>query len=145
MNTRRNLGFEFEFNASVIGIVSSISNYRIAHFINVQLQINLERIEDHEVFKQQDSILNSYPKFYFFDELNKREYYLIQNNESKTYCLPELKQFDYLFLSPLTIKETTLNHELLILKKIREVEYALIIKKELIKNKQNIYLDANTF
>jgi len=142
---RKNLGFEFEFKASVVGLVSSITNYRIAHFLNEGLRLNLERIDDHEVFKQQDSIVHAYPKFYYFDELNKREYYLIQNNLNKNYCLPELKQFDYLYLSPIPIHQEVLKQEILTLKNISEIEFVLEIKNELIKNKQNIFLDANTF
>lgn len=71
--TRVRLDAGYDYNFSLLGIVSSEKGYRICWLLNSLLDIQLSAIDDHNTGK------DNYSLFYFNNNAMIREYYLVAN------------------------------------------------------------------
>jgi hypothetical protein len=86
---------DFSEGYYLTGIVCSLPDFRMAYFINRQLQIQLKKYEDFSFFGGKEQAFSWY---HFFDNAQRREYFLIQNKRKEEILLPDLRNFDYLLL-----------------------------------------------
>lgn len=93
---KHDLGFSFEYNFLLYGIVSTEKPYRLAWFINKNYPFQLIRISDYEL-----TLNNSTPcfaRYHFSYEENHLTYDLLANKDEGVFLLQELKQFDFLMV-----------------------------------------------
>ncbi len=131
---------EYEYEFTLFGIVSLVSEHKLAWEINNTLKISLTKSEDIKLdfINSKNLIISNY--IYEKEDSNLR---LLKNKSYKTgqaqlYILPELKQFDYLLV--LNGFEQTYSKEEIInsLNKIDVIQYIVNIEIEKLKSKENL-------
>lgn len=90
--------YQPKLNYYIIAIASFLKDYRLSFFVNQELHLNLEKLEDLVSDNKKKEDARKYSKFYFFDELSEFEYYLVQNKQGGSVYLKSLKNFDFLFI-----------------------------------------------
>lgn len=89
-------GFEYDF--TLIGIISIQANYRLCRELNISLGLNFERKEDYTIFSQKRMEEQHFPKFECWNEL-KEHFVLFSNKHKNALLIPEKTQYDYLLLA----------------------------------------------
>ncbi len=135
-----NLEFEEEYPFYVVGITSSIKDYKLCWHLNKELGLNLVRHTSLELFnKRRDSVSHEF--FLYEDEDAQVNYRLIENRKGGNLFLTEAPQADFLMIldeSPVLDCENLIKR----IKSIRSVLMAFRIDLDKVKNKQNILLTA---
>ena len=131
---------EYEYEFTLFGVVSLVSEHKLAWEINNTLKISLIKSEDIQLnfIHNKNLIISNY--VYEKEDSNLR---LLKNKSYKTgqaqlYILPELKQFDYLLA--MSGFEQTFSKERIInsLNKISIIQYIVNIEVEKLKSKENL-------
>jgi len=135
----------YEIDFKIFGIVTPIQEYKLAHYLNTKLRLNLKRIIDREVFDVKSNLFQFFKQYYFKDDLDKLDYYLLKNKNLSSFCLPEFKIMDYLLL--INGERYDQNDKQLIsqLNKIKSVSSVMSIQAEKVKNVENILIDECNF
>ena len=110
------LDFEENNNYTVLGIITALPEYILAHHINNTMRVDFIRYDDVEISSGKEN--HYFPWFYsYFDEF-KTKLYLVNNSIPEKRLLPKLKNVDYLL-----IFESDFEQELekIFIKKIREI------------------------
>jgi len=93
------LNFGQVYDFQMIGICSHHSDYRLAWGLNEQLKTHLEKSDVDYVCASKKGLTSSHSKYYYKDEENIVEYYLIKNKSLGKFLIPEKPTIDYfLFL-----------------------------------------------
>lgn len=128
---RYELTFEDDTDIEVYGISSAYIDYRLAWELNSFFTIQLEKMEEKmEVEDRKTKLLNSFFVYFFSDEENWTEYYLIRNKQENRYLVTGKQFVDYF----LVIKENNIysSEELLtLLRKINGIVAVFPIDEEL--------------
>jgi hypothetical protein len=128
---RYELTFEDDTDIEVYGISSAYIDYRLAWELNSFFTIQLEKMEEKmEVEDRKTKLLNSFFVYFFSDEENWIEYYLIRNKQENRYLVTGKQFVDYF----LVIKENSIysSEELLtLLRKINGIVAVFPIDEEL--------------
>ncbi|NBR13696.1 MAG: IPExxxVDY family protein, partial [Crocinitomicaceae bacterium] len=99
---RYELTFEDDTAIEVYGLSSAYIDYRLAWELNSFFTIQLEKMEEKmEVEDRKTKLLNSFFVYFFSDEENWTEYYLIRNKQENCYLVTGMQFVDYF----LVIKE----------------------------------------
>lgn len=141
MKKKNRLASDYPFDFELIGIVSSVKEYKLAWHINQLPDVHLIKADDVKIeFSDNKLIRVSNLK----DENEFRKIYLLKNrlvtsNSSiNQYLLPELQQFDYLLKLNNQMQEdwaVEVNNQL---KFIDVIDYSLVVDIEKIKMKDNL-------
>ena len=113
-------------NYNVIAIASVLKDYRISFFINQELHLNFERVDDLLSEAKSKVKASSFAKYYYLDEKSDFEYFLVQNKRQGALYLKSLKNFDYLFVVK-TMDEDTVDISSFFdkIKDVQEIQLAL--------------------
>lgn len=140
MAKKLKLEVSFEWNGYILAIVSSWPDYKLAWKLSRELGIELARQEEHRLTYSGDK-KNSFLLYQFNNEyttfrlLKNRAFQIEETNQP--FLLPEIKEFDYLFLIE---TEADIDFEGII-NKIRNIESVQLLKSfnpETLKSKQNL-------
>jgi hypothetical protein len=82
----------------ILGLVSSLKDYRACYFINKSLKINLER-NDENIFVHTPKQKIAWPYFSFFN--NMGSYYFFSNSYEKHTLIKKYKNIDHWLISDL--------------------------------------------
>jgi hypothetical protein len=104
---RHLLSLETSVDFELIGICSHHSDYRLAWGLNQALRLQLAKSDDLFVItNKKGQISSEHPYYFWYDEENQVEFYLIRNKNEGKFLIPERNQIDYfLFLRENTILE----------------------------------------
>lgn len=138
--SRTLLDFEYEFDFVLFGLSSHQKDYRLAWFLNRDLNWQLVKNKNLELtLKKGES--ESFARSSFHDETNHLHYDLISNLGQEAYLIPEQKEADYF----LRIEGEMENHEirelLTKIKKIEIVNMAFEIDPTKLKSKNNLFFE----
>lgn len=131
---------EYEYEFMLFGIVSLMSEHKLAWEINNVLKISLIKSEDIKLdfVNNKNLIISNY--IYEKEDSNLR---LLKNKsyklgQAQLYMLPEIKQFDYLLV--MNGFEQTFSKEKIIamLNRITDIQYIANIEVEKLKSKENL-------
>ena len=131
------LRIQYEYPFEVVGIASSVREYRLCHHLNRTLRLNLNRQEDLEITlnRQGDDA-----RFCLFEQEAEDDdkVMLIGNKGNNAWFFPEIRNVDYLlvYLEPGSLFDKTE-----ILRQLREIEVitgAYDIDFEKLKSKENL-------
>lgn len=141
MMKKNRLASDYPFDFELIGIVSSVKEYKLAWHLNQLPEFHLIKAEDVKIeFSDNKLIRVSNLK----DENEFRQVFLLKNklvtsNSSiNQYLLPELQQFDYLFKLSSQTHENWAIEVNNMLKSIEIIDYSLVVDIEKIKMKDNL-------
>ena len=138
---KNRLASDYPFDFELIGIVSSVKEYKLAWHLNQLPEFHLIKAEDVKIeFSDNKLIRVSNLK----DENEFRQAFLLKNklvtsNSSiNQYLLPELQQFDYLFKLSSQTHDNWAKEVNNMLKSIEIIDYSLVVDIEKIKMKDNL-------
>lgn len=83
---------------AIIGINSQLRDYRLAFFLNKDIDLSLNRLNDLPVFAEKENLLPEYPLFYCHQPSQRAHFYLLGNNHVTSKIIPVYKQADYLLM-----------------------------------------------
>src|SRR6202012_6160738 len=91
---RKILKFEIDLDFVLIAVTTSLKDYRICYLINKYLNLNFVKNPDLEVeFNQQPEAV--YFSIYNYQPDENLDFYLIANNGTDGYLVPEMRKTDY--------------------------------------------------
>lgn len=132
-------GYSIDFE--LFGLVCNKKEYKLAWHLNQALGISLIKQEDIKIeYADNTSILISNYLFetdYLFFELLQNRL-LGSGNLKNQLLMPELKQFDYLLKFRDQTDEITSENVSAIIKDIPIIEYAMRLKFDVLKSKENL-------
>ncbi len=131
----------FEFDFSLLAIVSQLKEYKMAWYLNEELGISLIKQAD-VVFQFIDSVKLYISNYKYETEHNSVRLLinrsLEESSSTKRHLIPELKQFDYLMLMEGTDDNLdpfiTRNH----LRNVPGIQLISVIEVEPLKSKENL-------
>lgn len=117
-------------NHYIIAISTVLKDYRLAHFINQEIHVKLEKTDDYIVDSKKEEKAESYSRYYFYDDKSDFEYFLMQNKHFTNTYLKRLKNFDFIFVIK-TIDVETIDIATFFekIKRLPEVQIALEINE----------------
>lgn len=137
------LVFDYDYDFVVVGLVSSVKEFKLAWYINAFLGINLSKTKEIEYDFLKDCKI-SISNFIFETEYSS--FRLLKNrsvaflNTNKPYLLPDLKNYDYFALLNGKFADCQMEN----LKKLKEipiVEMVRLIDVNKIKDKENLLIN----
>ena len=125
----------------LIGLVSTVKEYKLVWHINRITHFELEKRKDIQIDFSNNiriAVSNfSYQTQHLCVEMLKNR--LLQaNNRAYQYLLEEIKQFDYLIKYKDESEQTDIKDVLSLLKSINQIEYAAILEPANIKYRDNL-------
>ncbi|MEQ9404520.1 MAG: IPExxxVDY family protein [Cyclobacteriaceae bacterium] len=138
---KNKLDLTYEFDFELAGIVCNKKEYKLAWYLNSELQINLEKKEDIKIeFSSQPAILISNFKYeteFLTIELLKNRLLSGGGNKPR-YLISELMQFDYLLKLRDETGEMTISNVCTIIREIPLIEYVIALSFDGLKSKENL-------
>jgi hypothetical protein len=100
MAKKHKLSPALSYDYSVVGIVSTLRDFRFCHFVNEVLNIKLSRNVDIPVNVQGSDQLFYFPFYRFYDVSYKINWYLMANkNHQQQWMLAGLKQLNFFLVN----------------------------------------------
>lgn len=141
MMKKNKLVASFDFDFSLLAIVSQLKEYKVAWHINEELGINLIKQED-EVFEFLGDVALHISNYKYQTEYNIIRLLINRSLEETTsnqqHLIPELKQFDYLMIMDAAEFMADLHSIRNRLRKLQGVQLINVIKIEQLKSKENL-------
>ena len=153
MSKIHSFDFEFDHDYTLIGIHSILEDFRIAYFLNQNLNINLNRSSEDLDFPSKNC---SFPFYIYEDEatfttwsLLSNKYVFVENvsslknnlfkKETKTsFLIPEKKKVDYFIKINRTISQNNLLNILTKINKTPKIITSYILDPNNLKSKENL-------
>jgi hypothetical protein len=83
---------------ALIGIATQHRDYKLVHYINQSLLINLVNEEDLPVYNAKINALSYFPFFSYHHPDLRTDFCLIANNNGSAFLIPSLKQINFFLL-----------------------------------------------
>jgi hypothetical protein len=134
------LDFTYEWTGTLIAMVCSWPDYKLAWKLSKELGISLARQEDWEISypdgKKNAFLLYQFKNEYTTFRLLKNKAYLVEKSNQQL-LLPEIKEFDFILLieSDAEIDYETINQQL---RGIESIQLLKNFNPETLKSKHNI-------
>ena len=96
MAKKLTIEYEEETSYYVIGISSTLKDYRLTFFLNKLDEFNFKRAETF-VFKIKNQDFE-YSMYTYIDSFNMQNYYLLSNKANSVKLVPDFKHFDYMLI-----------------------------------------------
>ncbi|MGK7391004.1 MAG: IPExxxVDY family protein [Candidatus Cyclobacteriaceae bacterium M2_1C_046] len=137
---KQKLDSEINFNFDLIGITSSVKDYKIAWSLNKYLDINLHRQEDHQIFINNQS----FEFTCYFDEPDPELFLRLFSNRpvatekaTEVKLIPEFPFFDYILMREGDSQSISLKSLQNLLKEVPAIEYLSPINLNQLKFKEH--------
>lgn len=138
------------FNTSedfvLIGIASSLEDYRLAYFLNKNLCLNLEKKIDFLFYNNKIKTDIAYSYYEYVDENDFLDYVLLENKKSKSTLINYWKIYDYFLIISGAISKKDFNMIKDIVSEIQNVQVVKVLfnsKEETINISQNLFDEVN--
>lgn len=139
---KQTLVFDLDYDYTIIGISCHFKDYRLCHFLNKVLKLDLKKMNDHIVTSKNNTEPKSFSFYKYASNNQELNFYLVANRGEQGFLIAEHKQADYLFIVE-NIEEDidhTLNYEREI-KTINGILTTYSIDYDSIKNKSNLIFE----
>jgi hypothetical protein len=133
------LDFEEEENYSIVGITSTLKDYRLIFFLNKLAGINFKRVEPF-VFSFKEKVF-TFSVYLQVDDENMRNFYLLSNNNKSVKLIKELKHFDYLLVMDGEIEDDFLNNLSKRIKNVGGVMISSVVDGEIVNRIPNLRIE----
>ncbi len=133
------LKYEIDLDFTLIAITSSLKDYRLCYFINKFTELNLAKIDDHEVWMPANKQQVPFSRYADFADESETEYYLLANRGvDGGFLIPEMRHSDYFLIIRNFIDEEDLTLLQDRISDIPEVVVASEISPQKLKSKENL-------
>jgi hypothetical protein len=82
----------------LLGITTTLRDYRLAHFLNKALGIDLKSIDDLPVYIEKLQRITRFPLFWHYHKHLRSDFFLTANSNGELLMLPTLKNFNYFLI-----------------------------------------------
>ena len=134
------LKLSLDLDFVLIAITSSLKDYVFCHQINTRLNLDFEKIDDHEVFFNVDEPPLAFSKYYFYIEQGDNEFFILNNRNSEGFLIPEMSKVDYFMIIHSYIDKEDLSYILTGLNKLPDIQVAAQIDPYKLKSKENLVM-----
>lgn len=134
------LKLSLDLDFVLIAITASLKDYMLCHKINTSLNLNFEKVEDHEVYFNIDEAPLAFSKYFFFVEQGEIEYYILNNRNAEGFLIPEMNKVDFFMIIHQYIDSEDLNFILSGLNKLSDIQVAAQINPAKLKSNQNLIM-----
>jgi len=133
------LKVSYDYNLILIGIVTTLSDYRLCWFLNKQS--GFEFIKKEDLLLENSSGLDSwFTRYEFENQPGDPHYILIANKGNPSHFLPEKKEIDFL----LVVKEAQKgDFQFKLINKLRKIEFVdavLALEMGTLKSRENFII-----
>jgi hypothetical protein len=138
---KNRLTSEDYFNFDLLGIVSTVKEYKLVWHINQVTGFELSKENDLSIEfsgNQRIHVSNFQHRSEFMHVQLLKNKLVAKSSTTFQYLIDELKQFDYLLKYKDETEQTTIKDVLSLLKKSEVVEYVAVLSPELIKSRDNL-------
>jgi|WetSurMetagenome_2_1015567.scaffolds.fasta_scaffold57312_2 hypothetical protein len=125
----------------LVGISTTLRDYRIAYFLNKLLEIDLKAITDLPVYHEKLQQIVRFPLFWHHHRHLRTDFYLIANNNGEMLMLPTLKNFNYFLILKGDAPDDHFDDLPRLLRDIPDIQAAFPIVPDTVKNFANILSD----
>lgn len=126
---------------TLLGISSTLADYRLVHYLNKQMNVSFARQEAMPYCISEGKTL-SLPLYHFFHELMENNWFILANTTQKhEYMIPALRNVDYFFLVDDLIAQASKKELLKQLRRVQGIQLASPVEPSSIKNMELIYAD----
>ncbi|MEI8203619.1 MAG: IPExxxVDY family protein [Bacteroidota bacterium] len=132
---------EIEENYQLIGIACHQKDFKLAFLFNSKLKFSFVRTKNLTKFSKVKEQTHEFSMFYWFDGMNRIEYYLISNRFQDAYLIDSMKQLDYFLVIKTDNMQIDLNNMITELKQTPEILGVFNIDESSFKNIQNLIQD----
>lgn len=134
------LKLSLDLDFVLIAITAPLKDYVFCHQINTSLNLNFEKIDDHEVFFNIDELPLSFSKYYFYIEAWDNEFFIVSNRNSEGFLIPEMNKVDYFMIIQSYIDKEDVNNILNGLNKLPDIQVAAQIDPIKLKSRENLVM-----
>jgi len=134
------LKLSLDLDFVLIAITASLKDYVFCHKINTRLNLNFEKVDDHEVYFNVDEPPLAFSKYYFYIEQGDNEFYILNNRNSEGFLIPEMSKVDYFMIIHSYIDKDDLSYILTGLNKLPDIQVAAQIDPYKLKSKENLVM-----
>ena len=134
------LKLSLDLDFVLIAITASLKDYVFCHKINTRLNLNFEKVDDHEVFFNVDEPPHAFSKYYFTAEEGDNEFFILNNRNSDGFLIPEMNKVDYFMIIHAYIDKEDLNYMISGLNKLPDIQVAAQIDPLKLKSKENLVM-----
>ncbi len=127
---------------TIIGLSSPLKDYRISHYLNKLMGIELERLEDVAIFNSKEKKEIAYPFFFYNEPDYNLSYYLFANKNKKDVVFSNYKQLDYFLLISTSISNEESGRLIKDIRSLTDVNLASTIALNTIKDVEFILADV---
>ena len=138
---KRRLDAEIDFTFTLLGLITTLKEYKLAWLLNNHLDIQLDKTKDIKIdfLKSKNLVISNY-----IFETEHSCFRLLKNKsvdrfeDNLAFLIPELKRFDYLAIVQ-GFEDTFSNQELKeCLSSIKQIQYVQSFNVEELKSKENL-------
>ena len=137
---RTYLKLALDLDFVLIAITASLKDYVLCHKINTRLNLNFEKVNDHEVYFNIDEPALAFSKYYFFTEHTENEYFIINNRNPEGFLIPEMNKVDFFMIIHQFIDKEDLNYILTGLNKLPDIQVAAQIDPTKLRSRENLVI-----
>ncbi|HEY9561071.1 MAG TPA: IPExxxVDY family protein [Anseongella sp.] len=131
------LRVNYDFDFTLIGIISPLRAYRLCWFLNNQLKMSLEREEDLSLRREPEEEV-FFPRYFFYIEESETDFYVLGNRGTEGYLVPEQKEIDFFMLIYNLPGKDGGSDLIKKIKLIPEVQSAFLLDPGRLKSRENL-------
>ncbi|MEO8794925.1 MAG: IPExxxVDY family protein [Daejeonella sp.] len=132
------LKYELDLDFVLLAITAPLKDYRLCFKINNQLNFDLCRIDELEMFFNSEDEPVFFSRYLYLQEHTDIEFNLLANKGTDGFLIPEMKKVDYFLLIRNYIDEEELKGIISGLNKISEILVAAEVDPRKLKSKENL-------
>ncbi|QNK62921.1 IPExxxVDY family protein [Pedobacter sp. PAMC26386] len=134
------LKLSLDLDFVLIAITASLKDYVLCHKINTRLNLNFEKVEDHEVFFNVDEPPVAFSKYYFYVEQGDNDFFILANRSSEGFLIPEMNKVDYFMIIQGYMDKEDLDYIISGLNKLSDIQVAALIDPLKLKSNENLVI-----
>ncbi|WP_026897579.1 IPExxxVDY family protein [Daejeonella oryzae] len=132
------LKYELDLDFVLLAITAPLKDYRLCFKINKQLNFDLSRKDELELFFSASEVPVYYSRYLYHQAHTDTEFHLIANKGTGGFLIPEMKTVDFFLLIRNYIDEEELRALISSLNKIPEILVAVEVDPKKLKSKENL-------
>jgi hypothetical protein len=135
---RKILSFELDLDFILIAITSQLRDYRLCYHINKELYIDFRKVADYCLSLFAGSEPLQFSQYFFKIEASETEFYLIANQSTAGYLIPEMSNINYFLLVKNHFDQEDLDDMLMRLNRIENIESVMQVNPLHLKSNENL-------
>jgi hypothetical protein len=118
---------------AIIGIATQLRDYRLVHFINKYLEVDLSNVDDIPVFIPKTATFNFFSLYLYYHPDLRTDFCLVSNYNGTNTLIPSLKQINYFLFLQGAAYQQHVNSIIASIRKIQGIQVAIAIDPKSIK------------